>query len=278
MRFFFNILIIFLPFSAFSQNINLIKDLNDAQKKTFLNLLQKDSKVSIFSIQHQHYLDSIITILPKDPFYLQQKAMPLFKQKKYELGLIYLNKAVELDTTNFYREYRAFIKCIFQKNYTEANQEFDWLISKYSNGIVMDHTYYFYKALSLLQLNRLDEAEDQLKKSFKYSLDNKFDPNPTELFYMGIIFYEKEQYEIAIKYFDDCLKQYPQFSDALYYKAKCKYYLKDKIQALALLKEVRSYYSQGYSINEANAFYEDYPYQIKKWIIDDAIGQIGGEN
>ena len=94
---------------------------------------------------------------------------------------------------------------------------------------------------------------------------------------MGIIFYEKEQYETAIKYFDDCLKQYPQFSDALYYKAKCKYYLKDKAEALKLFKEARNYYLQSYSIHEANIFYEDYPYQIKKWILDGSIQQLETE-
>lgn len=264
--------IIFFYISAYSQK--LTKD------QVYDKYLKNGAyKVSYYNPKYQKYLDSALAILPKDPYLWQQKAMPLFKKKQYELGFLALDNALKYDDEfDTYHSYHAFIKCIFQKNYNDANKEFDVLISKSSKGVIMDHTYYFYKALSLLQLNRLDEAEDNFNKSFKFGLDNKFDPNPTELFYMGIVFYEKEQYEKAIKYFDDCLKQYPQFSDALYYKAKCKYYLKDKVLALQLLKEVRNYYSQGYSINEANAFYEDYPYQIKKWMVDGIIGQLELEN
>lgn len=263
--------ILFFYISACSQK----KDQTQVYEKYLKNGAYK---VSYYNPKYQKFLDSALVILPKDPYLWQQKAMPFFKKKQYELGFLALDNALKYDDEfDTYHSYHAFIKCIFQKSYDEANREFDALISKYPKGIVMDHTYYFYKALSLLQLNRLDEAEDNLKKSFKCSTDNKFDLIPTELFYMGIVFYEKEQYEIAIKYFDDCLKQYPQFSDALYYKAKCKYYLTDKVQALGLLKEAKNYYAQGYSINESNIFYEDYPYQIKKWIIEGSIQQLEAE-
>lgn len=127
MKIIFKILILFFPFLLFSQNLNMIKALDGAQKKIFLELVAKDATVSLFSGQHQLYLDSLIAILPKEPFFWQQKAMPLFKQKKYELGMKYLDKAVELDPTYHYREYRAFIKCVFQKNYSESLEEFFYL-------------------------------------------------------------------------------------------------------------------------------------------------------
>ena len=73
-------------------------------------------KNSIFHPKYQKYIDSALAILPKDPFLLQQKAMPFFKMKKYELGIKYLDKAVENDNQyDKYLAYRAFIKCIFQK-------------------------------------------------------------------------------------------------------------------------------------------------------------------
>ena len=66
--------------------------------------------------KYQKYIDSALAILPKDPFLLQQKAIPFFKMKKYELGIKYLDKAVENDNQyDKYSAYRAFIKCIFQK-------------------------------------------------------------------------------------------------------------------------------------------------------------------
>ena len=46
----------------------------------------------------------------------QQKAMPLFKARKYEAGMVFLDKAVALDE-NKWLDYRAFIKCIFAKTY-----------------------------------------------------------------------------------------------------------------------------------------------------------------
>ena len=130
-------------------------------------------KVSYYNPKYQKYLDSALAVLPKDPYLWQQKAMPFFKKKQYELGFLALDNALKYDDEfKTYHSYHAFIKCIFQKNYNDAHKELDTLISNYAKGIVMDHTFYFYKALSLLQLNRLNEAEDSLKKSFQFSIDN----------------------------------------------------------------------------------------------------------
>ena len=46
---------------------------------------------------------------PTNAYLWQQKAMPFFKQKKYELGLQYLDSAIKYDQTN-YEDYPYQIK------------------------------------------------------------------------------------------------------------------------------------------------------------------------
>lgn len=260
MRFFFNILII-LPFNAFSQNINMIKDLNDTQKKIFLNLIQEDSKVSTFSIQHQNYLDSIIALVPKDPFFLQQKAMPLFKQKKYELGMKYLDKAVKLDSTTYYEEYRAFIKCIFQKNYTESINEFNILTKINGDRIIMDHTYSFWIGLCYLQLNEFVKAKEYIIKAISFSKTNNI-VNPYEVFYLGIIEFEIGNYLEAIENFNLSIKNYENFADAKYYKALSLMEIKNNTEARQYFFESKKDFKNGNSFNEGNSQYERFPYQV----------------
>ncbi|QOW09836.1 tetratricopeptide repeat protein [Kaistella flava (ex Peng et al. 2021)] len=230
---------------------------------------------SYYNPKYQKYLDSALVLLPKDPYLWQQKSMPYFKKKQYELGFLALDNAVKYDDEYYtYHSYHAFIKCIFEKNYTDAVNEFDALIKFYPKGIIMDHSYYFYKSLSLIQLNRLNEAEENLNISLNLFKGN-IEPHFLELFYMGIICYEKEDYEKGIQFFDKSLKQYPKFSDALYYKAKCLYNINQPDKAFEILKKSKEFLSEKYTINEDNAFYEDYPYQIKSWMVDNLIQQMG---
>ena len=84
----------------------------------------------------------------------QQKAMPLFKARKYEAGMIFLDKAVLYDEAE-YLDYRAFIKCIFAKTYREAIIDFEKCKEKVGNSYVMDHTYDFHIALSYSAIDRL---------------------------------------------------------------------------------------------------------------------------
>ncbi|WP_317044770.1 hypothetical protein [Olleya sp. Bg11-27] len=89
--------------------------------------------------------------------------MPYFKAKKYEVGMTYLDKAV-LYKPERWLSYRAFIKCIFAKTYKSAIVDFEECIKREGNTYVMDHTYRFYIALSYLQLNEFEKAENLLKK------------------------------------------------------------------------------------------------------------------
>jgi tetratricopeptide (TPR) repeat protein len=232
-------------------------------------------KCPLFSIKRQNYLDSLLNIKPKDPYLWQQKAMPLFKQRKYELGMPYLDSAVKYDDkTHHFLEYRAFIKCIFQKSYKDAIRDFDLAIKlNGSNYSIMDHPYKFYLGLCYLQLNEFDSAEYYMQSVINDELKGRGDEftHYMHWFYLGIIKKEKEQLDSASFYFEKCLKFYSQLPDAIYYNAYCK---KNKIGETEFLKQLElamSYANKGYGINEDNALYELYPYQISKHQLEATI-------
>ena len=156
------------------------------------------------------------------------------------------------------------MQCIFSKSYSSAITEFEKCIDYFGNGIVMDHSFQFYIALSKLQLNQFEEAEsiliediDNLTRSKNWDWVHHLD-----LFYLGITQLEQTKYGLAIETFDDCLDKYPRFSDAKLYKSKALRYLGDTIAADHLMKEAELNFLAGYTINEDNEVYEKYPYQV----------------
>ena len=194
----------------------------------------------------------------------QQKAMPYFKCKKYEVGMPYLDKAVLYDKAEWL-PYRGFIKCIFAKTYKSAITDFEECIKLYGNNYVMDHTYGFYIGLCYLQLNEYEKAEkcfdDYVNEIYKNRSQLE---HPTAYFYQAIAKYELQKLDEAITIFDKALKIYPEFSDAKYYKAICWYKKgKPKEEIMALINEGKENAKKGYSINEDNTVYETYPYQKK---------------
>ena len=84
-----------------------------------------------------------------------------------------------------------------------------------------------------------------------------------DLFYYGISKYEQGRWEEAIIEFDKSLKQYPQFSEVQYYKAVCLSRLGKHEQSAELGKTAKANAKIGYTMNEDNAIYETYPYQIR---------------
>ena len=158
--------------------------------------------------------------------------------------------------------YRAFIKCIFAKTYHEAISDFKESLSEFGNSYEMDHTYKFYIGLSYLQLNEFEKAE----KIFEEDL-NELGPNESvhhlDLFYYGIAKYEQEKWQEAIVQFDKALELYPQFSDVQYYKAISMARLGYTEEADVLFQESEKNRNTGYTINEGNSVYENYPYQIR---------------
>lgn len=218
-------------------------------------------KHALYSKEWQAEIDKGLAKDSTIAYLWQQKAMPLFKQGKYQLGMAYIDKAVMYDAG--YQDYRAFIKCIFAKTYPEAIADFEDCIAKNGNAYVMDHSYNFYIAISKLQLNKFIEAETILKKEIDLAVENDELLHHVDLFYYGISKYEQQQYQKAIAIFDRALKRYPQFPDVQYYKAICLGKLGRKEEAQKLAAEAQANAKKGYSMNEDNAIYERYPYQVR---------------
>ena len=191
----------------------------------------------------------------------QQKAMPYFKQKKYEAGFQHLQKAVLYDRKR-YLPYSAFINCIFARRYGQAIAEFEQCIKLNGNSYEMDHTYRFYIALSYLQLNKFSEAEKVFKEDIADQSQKYGEAHYLDRFYYGIALYEQKRWVDAIAQFDVSLIVYTEFSEARYYKSLCLARLGQLKQSDILMKEAASYAKSGYSINEDNAIYEDYPYKV----------------
>lgn len=194
----------------------------------------------------------------------QQKAMPYYKAKKYEVGKPFLDKAVQYDKRR-YLPYRGFMKCIFSKKYNEAIIDFEEAIALYGNHFEMDHSYVFYIALSYLQLNEFEKAEQLFDKELPRQLKEYGEENihHIDLFYHGIAKFELQKWDEAIALFDKALAIYPTFSDALFYKSICFLRLDKKDEAVQLMQLAREEGQKGNTINEANVIYEDYPYQIR---------------
>lgn len=219
---------------------------------------------SYYSKEWGKYIDMGLKEDSTIAYLWQQKAMPLFKQGKYEMGMQYLDKAVFYDKDN-YLNYRGFIKCIFAKTYREAIVDFEEAITRHGNSHVMDHSYKFYIALSLLQLNEFEKAEAIFKQEVDLTVLRIGEEwvHHLDLFYYGISQYEQRKYDMAIKTFDRTLNKYQQFSDAKYYKAVSLMHLGNTEAASKLLEEAELDRKNGYTINEDNAIYERYPYQLR---------------
>lgn len=129
----------------------------------------------------------------------------------------------------------------------------------------MDHPYSFWMGLCYLKLNEFDKAQNFIEKSIAFGQKNNF-VNPYELFYLGIIEYEKGNYQNAINNFNKSLEQYENFSDAKYYKALSLINLNKKEAGQILLLEASKDFKNGFSFNEGNSLYEQFPYQVNNFM------------
>lgn len=160
--------------------------------------------------------------------------------------------------------YRAFIKCIFVKDYKDAIIDFQECINNYGDSFEMDHSYTFYIGLSHLQLIDFIKAESSFEETISNQKKMFSEAHHLDLFYLGVTKYELGKYQEAITIFDEALNQYPKFSDVIYYKALALNKIKENnLESSKLLKLAKEYASKGFTINEDNAIYEDYPYKVK---------------
>ncbi|AXG72207.1 hypothetical protein KORDIASMS9_04475 [Kordia sp. SMS9] len=75
--------------------------------------------------------------------------------------------------------------------------------------------------------------------------------------------YELEQYNNAIATFDVALHLYSNFAEVIHYKAICLQKLGNSAQVTQSFESANREGKLGNTINEDNAVYELYPYQIR---------------
>lgn len=219
-------------------------------------------KFPLYSRERQQCLDKGLEADPTIAYLWQQKAIPLFKQGKYEVGMEFINQAVTHDPER-YLPLWAFIKCIFAKTYTEAIADLELCLKRYGDSYVMDHTFKFHIALSLLQLNRFAEAEAVFAEDIGEQVAEWRESHHLDLFYFGISKYEQGNYEGAIVEFDRALVIYPEFAEVQYYKYVCLMNLGRTEEAKLFLVSAEKNGRAGNTINEDNVIYERYPYQVR---------------
>ena len=193
----------------------------------------------------------------------QQKALPYWKVRKYDLAIECYEKAVLYDREH-YLSRLGFLKCVFAKQYKSALIDITAFKNEYGSTYENDHSLEFYEGLCYLGLNKFDTAlaclQAEIEKQEKEHGKNWI--HYLEWFYLGIAYYEKGSYQLAIDAFDLALEEYINFSDAKFWKGKCLEYIGLKEEGKDLMREGYQNYKEGYTFNEGSSLYESYPYQI----------------
>lgn len=235
----------------------------EEQQQIIDETLQSAYQYHLYSQEFQEEMNKGLAKDSTLAYLWQQKAMPLYKLGKYELGRPFLDKAVQHNRQS-YLDYRAFMICIFTKNYEEAIVEFQKCIDEYGNSYVMDHTYKFYMGVSYLMLKDFEKAEAIFSEDISAIKNENGEDwvHHLELFYYGISLYEQQKFDEAIAAFDRALAKYPNFSDVQYYQALAFAGANQIEKSEALMKEAEKNTRLGNTINEDNVIYEKYPYQV----------------
>ena len=83
MRFFIIAGVLLMSFQSAQAQTHSQAFIDSIQKKYYNN---GAAQYSYFSSKWQVYLDSALALTPENAYLWQQKAMPLFKARKYEVG------------------------------------------------------------------------------------------------------------------------------------------------------------------------------------------------
>ena len=241
------------------------KDINNSKQDEIIEKYLKNGAWNYHFVTKEwnEWIDKAIQEDSTIAYLWQQKAIPFWKQKKYELATTYYNKAVELDRKNWLSRL-AFLKCIFTKDYEGALSDLIAYKKEFGSTIEQDHSLEIYMGICYLQLNRFDKA----LKTFKDDIENQekeHEPNWVhylDRYYLAMAYYEKNDYKTAISELDKVLNEYPNFSDAQYYKSICLNYLGEKEKAKILMAKGKSNFENGKTFNEDSNSYETYPYQL----------------
>lgn len=221
------------------------------------------SQVSYMNPQWQVYADSILMVCDKVAEAYQLKAIPFLKYGDFLRAMPLLNKAVLYDTLQFL-PYRAFIKCIFTKDYNGAIADFEESKRRAGNAGVMDHTFAFYLGLCYLEMGNPSKARQCLAEDIKtqQTRTGSTDAHFNSWLYHGIALMDLHQLDSAKTSLAKCLAIYPQHPEGNYYMAFVHKTLGQPDDALLYMRAAISALKARYSMNEDNLYYVNYPRQI----------------
>jgi tetratricopeptide (TPR) repeat protein len=229
-------------------------------------------KYSYNSYHWDLYIDSLIAFCPQISSSYREKAIPLIKRGDYGKAFPLEDKSVDLEPEKWI-SYRAFLKCIFSKDYEGAIIDFDLAQKLVPGAFIMDHSYFFYKGISYLELENYKEAEINLLRDIEIQVksDKNTKAHYNSYLYLGINYFKVKNYEKAIINFKETLNQYEQMTEANYYIAMV-------YDALGKIKEKEKHLKiaqrsavVGYSLNEDNLYYVNYPFQITLFEVEQAF-------
>lgn len=218
------------------------------------------------------YCDSVIARCPNVAYAYQQKAVPLIKDGQYAAAFALEDQAVALDP-RAWLAYRAFLKCIFSKDYAGALLDFAAVEKLKPNSREMDHTYPFFAGLCHLELGQLAQAEADFRRDEQQQRGprGQGDVHYNSYFYQGVVQWEARHYALAAQALRQCLTQYPRHPDANYYLALTLRAQGQPAEATRYLQVARAALAAGYRLNEDNIYYANYPHQITAYEVEQAL-------
>lgn len=236
------------------------------------------SRVSYMDPKWQLYCDSILMVCSDVAEAYQLKAIPFLKYGDMLNAMPLLDKAVFYDTLQFL-PYRAFIKCIFAKDYTGAIEDFEESTRRAGNAGVMDHSFAFYLGLCYLESGKPTEAVRYFAEDVKtqQTRTGSSDAHFNSWLYQGIALLDLHQLDSAKASLAKCLAIYPQHPDGNYYIAIVHKTLGQHDDALRYTRAARSALKARYSMNEDNLYYVYYPRQITLYEVEALLVSLSKE-
>ena len=258
--------LLFIQCNNKKETFTAVKEVNTERQDSIINEYHTNCALKYsYRIQMKEWQNCLDKGLAADStiaYLWQKKAMPYFKAKKYEVGMEFLDKAVKYKPERWL-SYRAFIKCIFSKQYKAAIIDFKKAYELNGYDYEMDHSYDFYIALCHLQLNDFEKAESIFREDIKKQVDKWGEAHYIDQFYYGITKYELGKWQEAIDEFDKTLAVYGNFSDVKFYKALCLRRLDKFSEYRELIIEAKKDAALHNTFNEDNSIYEPYPYKVR---------------
>ncbi|XZF12725.1 tetratricopeptide repeat protein [Chitinophagaceae bacterium MMS25-I14] len=241
----------------------------DSTKATMHNQTWRDSvyhhlfSYSYTSQEWQRFCDTILAVWPENDYIWEMKAMPYIKMGMSDKAYKSLDKAVELNPEKQV-PYRGFLKCIFTKDYEGALADFERAEKMVPGAGLMDHHYSFYTGLCYMGLNQPEKALPFLLTDLASQTKQmgKGEEHYNSLFYTGYCYLQLHNYDKAREYLSASLKAYKQFPEANFYMGELCTATNQTDKAAEYYNNTITYIRQGYTMNEDNCFYVNYPFQV----------------